>query len=132
MLNGGAGNDIYALGRGHGADTIQDSDATSGNTDIAQFLADISPYQLWFQQSGSNLLVSVIGTPDKFTITNWYTGSQNHVEQFKTATGETLLDTQVQNLVNAMAAFAPPSSGQTDLPPNYATELNPVIAANWQ
>jgi hypothetical protein len=38
----------------------------------------------------------------------------------------------VQNLVDAMAAFAPPAPGQTTLPPEYASQLNPVIAANWQ
>jgi hypothetical protein len=31
-----------------------------------------------------------------------------------------------------MAAFAPPAAGQTSLPPNYQTALNPVIAANWR
>ena len=35
------------------------------------------------------------------------------MEQFKTSNGKTLLDSQVQNLVSAMAAFAPPASGQT-------------------
>lgn len=36
------------------------------------------------------------------------------------------------NLVQAMAAFAPPSAGQTTLPPAYQTALAPVLAANWQ
>jgi hypothetical protein len=31
-----------------------------------------------------------------------------------------------------MAAFAPPSAGQTTLPPAYQEALAPVIAANWQ
>lgn len=74
----------------------------------------------------------MIGTPDKLTAQNWYLGSQYHVEQFKTSAGKTLLDSQVQNLVNAMAAFSPPAPGQETLPPDYATALNPVIAANWQ
>lgn len=63
---------------------------------------------------------------------NWYSGSAYHVEQFKTADGKTLLDTRVENLVTAMAAFAPPAAGQTTLPSNYQTALAPVIAANWQ
>ncbi|MDB5814535.1 MAG: hypothetical protein JWN23_1652, partial [Rhodocyclales bacterium] len=54
-----------------------------------------------------------------------------HVEQFKSGDGMTLLDSQVANLVSAMAAFAPPSAGQTTLPASYQTALNPVIAANW-
>jgi hypothetical protein len=59
-------------------------------------------------------------------------GNQYHVEQFKTSDGKTLLDSQVQNLVSAMAGFAPPAAGQTTLSASYATALAPVIAANWQ
>ena len=55
------------------------------------------------------------------------------MEQFKTTDGNrTLLEANVQNLVNAMASFAPPAMGQTTLPAEYQTALAPVIAANWQ
>lgn len=70
--------------------------------------------------------------PDKSVISNWYSGSGYHIEQFKTADGKTLLDSQVNNLVEAMAAFAPPAAGQSTLAADYQTALNPVIAANWQ
>jgi hypothetical protein len=40
-------------------------------------------------------------------------------------------DTQVDLLVNAMAAFAPPAVGQTTLSATYQSALNPVIAASW-
>jgi hypothetical protein len=44
--------------------------------------------QLWFlEESGNNLDVNIIGTTDKFTLTNWYLGNQYHVEQFKTSDG---------------------------------------------
>lgn len=46
--------------------------------------------------------------------------------------GITSLDSQLENLIGTMASFAPPPAGQTALPPNYPTQLNPVIAANWQ
>jgi len=131
-LVGGVGNDTYKLGLGYGADKVQESDATAGNTDVLQFLSGIATDQLWFRQVSNNLEVSVIGTTDKATVTNWYLGIQYHVEQFKTTDGKTLLDSQVQNLVQAMAAFAPPAAGQTTLPPSYAATLEPVIAANWQ
>jgi len=65
-------------------------------------------------------------------IINRYPGSQYHIEQIKTSDGKTLLDSQVQNLVSAMAAFSPPAAGQTTLAASYATSLNPVIAGNWQ
>ena len=131
QLTGGMGNDTYWLARGYGTDTIIDNDATAGNTDVARFDVGIATDQLWFRKLANDLEVSIIGTSDRFTLTNWYLGNQYHVEQFKTSDGKTLLDSQVQNLVSAMAGFAPPAAGQTTLPANYATTLAPVLAANW-
>ena len=131
-LAGGTGNDTYVLGRGYGAETVQENDKTTGNTDVMQFLAGVAIDQLWFRKVSNNLEVSIIGTTDKATITNWYRGSQYQVEEFKTADGHTLLDSKVQNLVNAMAAFSPPAAGQTTLSASYQAALEPVIAANWQ
>jgi Ca2+-binding RTX toxin-like protein len=131
-LGGGNGSDTYIFGRGDGVDTVSEYDATTGNTDVGQFKSDIANDQLWFRQIGSNLEVSIIGTADKVTVMNWYTGSQYQLEQFKSGNGKTLLNTQVQNLVQAMAAFSPPAAGQTTLPTAYTSALNTVIAANWQ
>ena len=133
-LNGNEGADVYVFNRGGGQDTINnyDADAPGTNADTARFGAGISVDQLWLARSGSNLEVSIIGTTDKFTFAGWYSASQYRAEQFKTSDGKTLLDSQVQNLVDAMAAFAPPAAGQTTLTAAYATSLAPVFAANWQ
>jgi Ca2+-binding RTX toxin-like protein len=132
-LQGGKGNDTYRLGRGYAADTVVENDATAGNTDIAQFLTGVAADQIWFKKVGNNLEASIIGTSDKLVVKDWYLGSANQVEQFKTTDGaKTLLDSNVQNLVNAMASFAPPAAGQTTLPTSYQISLAPVIAANWQ
>jgi hypothetical protein len=58
-------------------------------------------------------------------------GTAYHIEQFRTAEGRLLLDSKVDALVAAMAAFAPPAAGQTTLPPAYQTALSPVIASSW-
>ncbi|GHU17827.1 hypothetical protein FACS189475_02290 [Betaproteobacteria bacterium] len=50
----------------------------------------------------------------------------------KTNDCQVLLQTQVEVLVQAMAAFAPPAAGQTTLPQDVQDALAPVIAANWQ
>ena len=132
-LTGGTGNDTYILDRGYGTDTVIENDATAGNTDVAQFLSGVAADQIWFKKATNNLEVSIIGTSDKLVIKDWYLGNAYHVEQFKTTDGaKTLTDSNVQNLVNAMASFAPPAAGQTTLPTNYQTSLAPVIAANWQ
>jgi Ca2+-binding RTX toxin-like protein len=127
-----AGNDTYVFNRGDGQDTVYDYDTTAGNTDVAQFGAGIAADQLWFRHVGSNLEIDVIGTSDSVTISNWYSGTGYQVEQIKAGDGLTLLSSQVDALVQAMAQFAPPAAGQMTLPTNYQTALNPVLAANWK
>ncbi len=139
-LDGGAGNDtltggndgdIYLFGRGDGHDSIIESAASSGS-DSVLFDAAITNDQIWFAQDGLDLSVSVIGTDDRITIQNWFDNAAHQIEVFETSDGDTLLNSQVQNLVNAMAAFSPPSAGQTALPQSYEDDLIPVISANWQ
>ncbi|QPK65499.1 hypothetical protein IVG45_06030 [Methylomonas sp. LL1] len=130
-LIGGQGSDTYVLGRDYGIDTVIENDATAGNSDIAQFLSDVTAEQIWFQHVGNDLEASIVGTSDKLIVKDWYTGSANHVEQFIASDGLTLLDSQVENLVNAMAAFAPPAAGETSLPADYQAALVPILAANW-
>jgi Ca2+-binding RTX toxin-like protein len=133
VLSGGSGSDTYLLGRGANTDTVQESDSTAGNTDVVKFMPSVATDQIWFRQVNNDLEASIVGTDDKFIISNWYLGAQYRVEEFKTTDGsKTLLASQVQNLVNAMASFSPPAAGQTTLPSNYSTALAPVIAANWQ
>ena len=91
----------------------------------------VSANQIWLRKVSNNLEVSIIGTSDKMTISNWCLGAQYHVEEFKTSDGRTLLDRQVQNLVQAMAGFSLPAAGQTTLSQSYADSLSLVIAANW-
>jgi Ca2+-binding RTX toxin-like protein len=132
QLAGGTGNDTYLLGRGDGHDAIVEDDSTVGNFDIAAFGSGITADQLWFAKKGNDLQVTVIGTDDVFSISGWYKGASHHVEEFTTSDGKVLLDSQVQNLVNAMASFSPPAQGQTTLPSNYQNALGGVLAANWQ
>ncbi|BBT17511.1 hypothetical protein WP8S17C03_35600 [Metapseudomonas otitidis] len=126
-LIGGYGNDTYLFNLGDGQDVIQDG---YGN-DVLSFEQGINSTDLWLQRTGNNLELSVLGSDDKVTISNWYANASNHVETIKTADGKTLLDSQVQNLVNAMAAFAPPTAGNSNLTPEQRAQLEVVIAANW-
>lgn len=130
-LYGGEGNDRYAFGRGSGVDRIMDYDPSAGNKDTLSIAKGVSASQLWFRQAGYNLEVSIVGTADSTTIYNWYSGSEYHVEQFKTSDGKVLLDTQVDKLVQAMAGFTPPAMGQTSLAAAQQAALAPVLAANW-
>ncbi len=135
VLHGSYGNDLYLFRRGDGQDTLYEElvlDDGDEKHDIARFLNDVARDQLWFQQSGGDLIVSIIGTSDNVTVQGWYFSPEQQLKGFETDFGDVLLQANVQNLVDAMAAFAPPAPGQTTLPPAYAAQLNPVIAANWQ
>jgi len=131
-LAGGAGSDIYRFYRGDGADVVQENDSTPGNQDILSLGWGIDESQVWLSKvnAGKDLRISIIGTGDSVTVSNWYAGSASHIEKIYTGSKE-LLDTNVDKLVSAMAAFTPPAAGQTSLPANLRTALQPVIAANW-
>ncbi|MBL8339709.1 MAG: putative Ig domain-containing protein, partial [Rhodoferax sp.] len=132
LLVGGLGGDRYVLSNGGGADAIQEDDNTPGSIDVAAFEGNATFEQLWFRQVESALEVRVIGTDDRFTVSGWYANSAHRLEQFQSSDGRVLLESQVQTLVQAMAAFAPPPMGQMMLPANYASALAPVLAASWQ
>ncbi len=127
-VNGGYGNDTYLFAKGDGQDLVADVD---GN-DTLLFGEGISANDIWLQRNGSNLELTLRDSTDKVTISNWYSSTSNHIETIKSGDGKTLLDSQVQNLVNAMAAFAPPAGGSSNLTPEQRAQLEVVIAANWQ
>lgn len=131
VLQGGLGNDRYVIARGDGVDTITENDSTIGNADLLWFNSNVVSNQLWFQHIGNDLVVSTIGTTDKVTVKNWYSGSANQVEQIRASDGKILLNSEVSALVDAMAAFTIPAAGQTTLSTTYQANLNPVFAANW-
>ena len=132
LLMGGEGSDTYVFNRADGADRIRESDTAPGHADVLRFGADIAYDQIWFRRIDSDLEVSVIGGTDSMTIEGWYDDVACRIEHFQAGDGKVLLDSQVDNLVAAMAAFMPPTAGQTALQAAYQEALAPKLAANWQ
>ena len=154
-LRGGAGNDTIrsrgTFSGGSGDDLLQATDVWFGDTYLFQigdgkdvindlgymgtdsiiFGGGINANMIWFQKSGTDLEVTRIGSTEGVSITNWYASSFQQIERFRSGDGKILSNTNVDALVTAMAAFAPPSFGQTTLSLNYSSALNAVIAANW-
>jgi len=146
-LLGGEGDDDYMGGEGD--DLLIDSSLTSadryywgsydGGVDVIddaggndQLLVDGGKAdQLWFSRAGNDLDISVIGTRDHAIVRDWYEGSSHVIETIVSSDGKALSDSDVQKLVDAMASFAAPAAGQTELPPNYRDSLLPVLAGNW-
>lgn len=131
-LNGGAGSNTYLFGRGYGHDTVSSEAALAAETErYVLFLEAIGANDLWFSRAANNLDVSIVSTQDTLTISDWFTDPNNQNTTFQTSDGDALTAAKVNCLIEAMAAFAPPSSASSSLPPNYQAALEPVLAASW-
>lgn len=150
MLYGGAGNDILSdrdgndtygqFFRGFGLDKIYETEeSTKGSIDRVNFTNGdgnnaIYHNQIWFARKGNDLEVSIIGQQNNSTLTidSWYLGKDRQIEIFHTDDdNKNLSSTNIDKLVNAMAAFSPPALGQYTLPSQYQQSLNAVISSCW-
>jgi Ca2+-binding RTX toxin-like protein len=129
-LRGNAGNDTYLFGRGEGQDVVQDN---GGSSDKILYDSGIHPIDLVISRQANDLRMSVHGSTDYVTVQNWYTSSSNRTETIQAGNGQTLLSTQVDQLIQAMASF----SQQTGLTWDQAIDQQPqqvqnILAASWQ
>lgn len=133
-LDGGSGNDTYQIAL-YPATTVQNHNIVNESNGIASDydvlnISGAAPDQLWFSHVGNDLVIRAIGTDNTCSIENWYLGASYHVEEIiDLNSNRALVDTNVQNLVNAMASLTLPST--TTLSPEYHAQLDAVIAANW-
>jgi len=86
-LDGGAGNDTYLFGRGSGSDIVSDYDATAGNVDAVQMGADVLPADVTVSRDRSSLYLSINGTTDTLTLSNWFINDAYQIEQVMFADG---------------------------------------------
>ena len=132
-LTGGSGNDLYNFSRGDGQDTISDSDSFLGNQDRALFGATINPLDLVVSRQANDLRLTIHGSSDQITVQNWYVSTTNRIETLQAGNGQTLLSTQVDQLIQAMAGF----TQQTGLTWDQGIDQQPqqvqtILAASWQ
>jgi hypothetical protein len=66
-------------------------------------------------------------------IQNWYTSSANRTETIQAGNGQTLLSTQVEQLIQAMAAFSANNGGITwdQAIDQQPAEVQTIVAASW-
>ncbi len=129
-LKGGMGNDAYLFGIGGGTDTINDYDTTAGNEDTVQI--SVNPLDLIFSKSGTNLVMGINGTTDQITVQNWYSGSSYQTEQFHASDGSQLLNTQVDQLIQAMATFTSNNGiSWSQAIQNRPQDVQQILAQYW-
>ncbi|PQQ27128.1 S8 family serine peptidase [Photorhabdus hindustanensis] len=112
---------------GHGDNDLE----FSGDMGRLVFGKDISPERLWFQHEGQDLQISVIGSKQEVTLHNWYASPSERPGSIMAGDDHRLTDRNVENLVQAMAAFAPPTPATAMLGDVEQQRLQPVLAANW-
>jgi Ca2+-binding RTX toxin-like protein len=130
-LNGGAGNDTYVFGRGGQSDVIVNNDGVSTN-DRLEFESGIGADQLWFEQAGNNLRISIMGTSDRIDVQNWCLGGSSQIDAFQAGDGKVLTAGKVEQLRSAMAAFTPSPAFQPELNSSQHQALDLVLTASWQ
>jgi len=137
-MTGGSGNDLYNFSRGDGQDTISDLDPFPGNQDRALFGATINPLDLVISRQAMNLRLAIHGSSDQITVQDWYTSSSNRVETIQAGNGQTLLSTQVDQLIQAMAGFTATTSLSWDAAidgggtAQQQAQFQGILAASWQ
>ncbi|MEQ1627173.1 MAG: calcium-binding protein, partial [Nitrospira sp.] len=133
VLIGGMGSDTYVFNTGDGADTISENDLTSGNPDALLFGNSITSLDVVISRQANDLRLAIHGSSDQVVLENWYLGEAYQVEDVQAGNGQHLLNTQVDQLIQAMAAF----SNQSGLTWDQAIDQRPqdvetVLAASWQ
>lgn len=135
-LNGGTGYTTYQFGAAFGQDVV--NNAFAGNTvakgEIDFTSGSITDENLWLKQSGNDLIVQLLGTTEQVTVSGWY-GSNAGAQVQTFNVGGLKLDSQVAQLVSAMASYATSHSGfnptttGTVMPTD--TTLQNTITSSW-
>ncbi|MGH7895862.1 MAG: VCBS domain-containing protein, partial [Candidatus Binatia bacterium] len=98
-LIAGDGNDTYVFGPGYGADFVSDA----GGTDRV-VVNGLTPAEVSFERSGNDVVMTVRGTGDRLTLSNWFAlGSR--IESIEFSASETMLDAAT---IEAMVSNAAP------------------------
>ncbi|WP_257167391.1 calcium-binding protein [Bradyrhizobium sp. SRS-191] len=141
VLNGGAGDNIlvggvgatYVYAPGDGNDVIINGVASlSKPTGTLDFGSAYTADNFWFVKSGNDLEIDIVGTHQQVTIADWFLGGSYQLQEIKA--GGLELDTQVTQLVQAMATYAQAHPG---FDPTVASQLpsdahlHDQIAAAW-
>lgn len=70
-------------------------------------------HDLVLSRQANDLRIAVYGSADEVTVQNWFNGAGNQIETIQAGNGQTLLSSQVNQLIEAMAGFSANNNGMT-------------------
>lgn len=128
QLQGGKGDDAYLFRLGDGHDHINERGGDDRLT-----LEGVSHDQLWLWQTGRDLNIGIIDTEDRITVEHWFGNDRNKIETIQGSSDSHVLhESQVQQLVQAMAAFDATGQGDLDVSQDTIDDMSVALAAAWE
>ncbi|QDX79884.1 hypothetical protein B9N43_00545 [Denitratisoma sp. DHT3] len=103
-LEGGVGDDVYRFGPGAGKDVVIENDATVGNLDKVRMADGVAPTDVTVTRDASNLYLSLNGSSDQLTLSNWFRGDAYRVEQVVFGDGTVWDVATLKNTANTPSA----------------------------
>lgn len=129
-LDGAAGSDTYFFASGHGQDVVREGSGAAGEIDTLQFGNGISLLDLQYRRVASDLVISDAGGGNAVTITGWYSSTSGPIERLREVSGYEILNSQVEQLVQATSAFGSPAAAGMLRPPLPADPYEPLLAVS--
>jgi uncharacterized repeat protein (TIGR03803 family) len=131
--NGGNGNNTYLASANTGQASISTNEA-AGTTNELDFTGGITDENLWFINSGNNLKIDLLGTNTSVTVDGWFSSSSNQLQEI--TAGGLKIDSQISQLVQAMATYSANNSGFNPTSPSITavpsdSGLQNSLAAAW-
>ena len=126
-------NNTYLATTGSGQISITATQGAGMANDL-DFTGGITDQNLWFLQSGNDLKIDILGTNTSVTTTGWFSNSTNQLQEI--TAGGLKIDSQVSQLVQAMATYSAGNSGFDPTSPSISTipantNLQAAIASAW-
>ena len=132
-LFGGAGDNTYVASPSTGQATIYATQG-AGTTNELDFTGGITEQNLWFEQSGTDLKIDLLGTSTQVDVSGWFGSTNNQLQEI--SAGSLKIDSQVSQLVQAMATYSannpgfdPTTAGVSSVPND--TTLQNALTAAW-
>ncbi len=131
-LHGGLGSDTYLMTESSGADDIYEFDPNGTDIDVIGY-QDIGRDRLWFEQSGGDLVITVIGTGTVTTVKGYFTEASpgdlaNYKIDFIISDQHVTDWINVGGLVALMASYAKPA----DMAAYNALHQNAAFENQWK